>query len=190
MNFYISDLHFGHKNIIAFDNRPFQTVQEMDAALIRNWNEAVTDSDHVYILGDFIWGTAKHWPEILEQLNGNLHLVRGNHDIKMPMQPNVKKFFAEVCDYKELKDGDQHLVLSHYPMPVFKNMYYGWMHLYGHVHQTAEENMILHFLRTVEDYYEFPKRAFNVGCMLPYMDYRPRTLEEIVKGGQAYRSKT
>lgn len=186
MNFYISDLHFGHKNILAFDNRPFSSVEDMDAALVRNWNSRVAAGDHVYILGDFCWGKAKEWPPVLKQLAGNKHLIRGNHDLKQSMPWDVRKYFVEVADYKEIRDGDQHLVLCHYPMPVFKNMYYGWMHLYGHVHTTAEHNMVEYFCRTVESYYEFPQRAFNVGCMLPYMNYTPRTLAEIVEGGRQY----
>lgn len=186
MNFYISDLHFGHKNALAFDNRPFGTVDEMNQALIDNWNKTVTAADHVYILGDFCWGKAKDWPAVLQQLSGNKHLIRGNHDIRLPMQPDVRRYFVDVADYKEIKDGDQHLVLSHYPIVAFKNMYYGWMHLYGHVHVTTEEKMVSYFFRTVESYYDFPQRAFNVGCMLPYMNYTPRTLEEIVEGGRQY----
>ena len=83
--FYISDLHFGHKNIIAFDNRPFKTVEEMDEVLISNWNQTVSSGDHVYILGDLCWGKAKDWPAVLERLSGNKHLIRGNHDIPLPM---------------------------------------------------------------------------------------------------------
>ena len=184
MNYYISDTHFSHKNILAFDNRPFSSVEEMNETLIRNWNRVVTPEDTVYILGDFHWGKAKDWPAVLEQLTGHKQLIRGNHDLKMPVTPEVKKFFDDVKDYKEIKDGDQHLVLCHYPIPCFKNMYHGWMHLYGHVHTTSERNMTDHFFRTVEAYYEFPKMAFNVGCMMPYMDYTPRTLVEIVSANR------
>ena len=50
--FFISDLHFGHTNILAFDKRPWKTVEENDRELIRRWNEAVGMDDDVYILGD------------------------------------------------------------------------------------------------------------------------------------------
>lgn len=45
MNFYISDTHFGHQNIIRYDNRPFSTADEMDEALIDRWNDVVSDED-------------------------------------------------------------------------------------------------------------------------------------------------
>lgn len=80
MNFYISDLHFSHKNIIPYDNRPFFNLTEMHEALISNWNNAVKNEDSVYILGDFHWGKKKEWVETLKQLNEKKHLVFGNHD--------------------------------------------------------------------------------------------------------------
>ena len=47
MNLYISDLHFGHTNIIRFDHRPFADVEEMDWMLINFWNNRVQPEDHV-----------------------------------------------------------------------------------------------------------------------------------------------
>ena len=55
MIYYISDLHFGHRNVIGMDGRPFETIEEMDATLIRLWNERVTEGDDVYIVGDFAY---------------------------------------------------------------------------------------------------------------------------------------
>ena len=53
---YISDLHFGHANIIKIDKRPFSDVEEMNQKMIENWNNKVKSDDWVYILGDFCWG--------------------------------------------------------------------------------------------------------------------------------------
>lgn len=33
---YISDLHFGHSNIIRFDMRPFESTEEMDRELVKD----------------------------------------------------------------------------------------------------------------------------------------------------------
>jgi calcineurin-like phosphoesterase family protein len=69
MNYYIADTHFGHANIIHLCNRPFQNVDEMDDALIKNWNSRVTKKDTVYILGDFAF-KSKSPLEYFNQLNG------------------------------------------------------------------------------------------------------------------------
>ena len=52
--FFTGDLHFGHENVIAFDDRPFKSVEEMDAELIKRWNAKVGKDDFVYVLGDMI----------------------------------------------------------------------------------------------------------------------------------------
>lgn len=77
---FTSDLHFSHANIIKYCNRPFADVDEMNAALIRNWNEVVGPNDLVWNLGDVAMGNRKRIPEYRQQLNGRIHLVRGNHD--------------------------------------------------------------------------------------------------------------
>ncbi len=45
--FYISDWHYGHANVLAFDNRPFKTIEEMDNALVERWNAVVKPGDTV-----------------------------------------------------------------------------------------------------------------------------------------------
>ena len=58
MNYYIADLHFSHKNIVRFDNRPYDTIEQMNNDLIKRWNDVVTDRDDVYVLGDMFWDFA------------------------------------------------------------------------------------------------------------------------------------
>lgn len=60
MNYYISYLHFGHANVIGFDNRPFTDVDEMDRFLIDMRNARVRPEDNVYIVGDFSFRTGRN----------------------------------------------------------------------------------------------------------------------------------
>lgn len=171
--FYISDTHFGHKNILKYDNRPYFTVAEMDADLIKRWNNAVKSTDTVYHLGDFSWLKPAEESEILQQLNGTKILIRGNHDYK----PTAE--WAEVLPFAEIVDNGRHVILSHFPIASYKNMTHGYYHLYGHVHNSFEDGLFDAYRRAWEKHYEKQMRSFNVGCMNPLMDYTPRTLDEI-----------
>lgn len=177
-NFYIADWHYNHKNILDLDNRPFKDVEEMNKALVERWNNTVTNEDVVYSLGDMFWCNPDISMEIMDQLNGTKVLIRGNHDKK---NAALEKKFDKVADYLEIIDGKQHVVLSHYPIPCFKNHYYGWYHLYGHVHNSFEYNMMKRTKYLMEELYGKQCKMFNVGAMMSYMDYTPRTLDEIIK---------
>ena len=83
MNYFISDLHLGHKNCLKFDNRPFNTIEEQNDFIIKNWNKTITNLDDVYILGDISWYDANKTIDIFSRLNGRLHLIKGNHDGKL-----------------------------------------------------------------------------------------------------------
>lgn len=182
-NFYISDLHIGHENILRFDNRPFADVNEMNNKLIENWNARVRSDDTVYILGDFIWAKESEWPSIVGSLAGNKVLIRGNHDPKQ-FSAATRRMFQEITDLKEIKDSGKHVVMCHYPIPFFRAGFAptAFM-LYGHVHQTIEYEYIAKLRREVKanaTCYGTPNGNFiNVGCMMPYMDYTPRTLDLI-----------
>lgn len=178
---FISDLHFGHKNVLSFDNRPFSTIEEHDKALIERWNKRVAPEDTVWILGDISWYKSNKTIAILDQLNGYKCLIKGNHDGRFLKDLNARSRFGEILDYKDLvlADGRQ-VVLCHYPIPCFRNHYYGAYHLYGHVHSGFEHNMMEHVRHDMAALYDKPCNMYNVGCMMPYMDYAPRTLDEII----------
>jgi calcineurin-like phosphoesterase family protein len=89
--FFTSDHHFGHNNIIKYCNRPFENVDEMNAALIKRWNEKIPPDGDVYHLGDFALCHPEKLEEILDQLNGRIHLIIGNHDAAAL---NYKKSFV------------------------------------------------------------------------------------------------
>lgn len=39
--YFTSDLHFGHRAVLHYDDRPFHSVEEMDAEIIKRWNNKV-----------------------------------------------------------------------------------------------------------------------------------------------------
>lgn len=176
--FYIADWHYGHKNILAYDNRPFRTIEEMNAELVKRWNDTVSPEDTVYILGDMFWCKTSEAIRVLDFMHGKKILIRGNHD--RCKDAEFAKRFVKIADYLEIEDNGRHIVLCHYPIPCFRSHYHGWYHLYGHVHNSFEWNMMEHDRFLMEDLYEKPCLMYNVGAMIPYMDYTPRTLDEIV----------
>ena len=129
--FLVSDTHFGHGNICRFkrddgtDLRPWDDVFEMDEALVERWNSVVGPSDKVYHLGDV--AIPRRGLQVLERLNGNKVLIRGNHDIfKLS---DYAAYFRDVrgCHYL---DG---LILTHIPVhPDNLTRYRGNIH--GHLH--------------------------------------------------------
>ena len=184
--YFIADTHFGHKEALAFDNRCFRTIEEHDEILAQNWNDAVGLDDEVFILGDISWHNASRTIEIVRGLNGVKHFIVGNHDKKLLRNREFQSLFAEIRDYKELQLPERKgIVLSHYPIPCFNNHYYGWYHLYGHVHSSFEWNMMERVKYEMTALYDKPCEMFNCGVMMEYMNYRPRTLDEILAGQKA-----
>lgn len=93
MIFFISDTHFGHKNIIKHCSRPYETVEEMDEGLIEKWNRKVGKIDTVYIIGDFVWNKSKV-PYYAERLKGKKILIAGNHDETWTRKKDTLIFLA------------------------------------------------------------------------------------------------
>lgn len=185
MTYYISDLHFGHKNCMAYDNREFKSIEEHDEHLIESWNSVVGNEDDVWVLGDISWYNSTKTIEIFKRLNGVKHLVAGNHDKKLLRNSDIRKLFVEIVDYKEIVfDDGTGVVLCHYPIPCYNNHFRGWYHLYGHVHNSFEWQMMKQVQYQMRELYLKPSRMYNVGCMMDYMNYTPRTLKEIVEANE------
>ena len=172
-------------NILRFDQRPFVTVEEMEQVLISNWNSTVTNEDTVYILGDFCWGKEPEWIRILDKLNGNKVLIRGNHDLKN-MSANLKSKFVDINDYKEIDDNGRTVIMCHDPILAYKhNVDPNTFMLFGHVHNNTKESyLIIQFIKQIRQNYigNFDNRGqlVNVGCMMPWMNYTPRTLDYLI----------
>ncbi len=174
MYFYISDLHLDHKNVIKYDGRPFADCEEMQQTLIRNWNNAVAPNDNVYLLGDITWKNLTGLG-FLQQVKGKKYLILGNHD---RAKSELMKCFEWVKEYAVIQDGETDVVLCHYPIASWYNQFRGSVHLYGHVHNNPDYDAYLRYLEICDEM-GIPHECYNVGCMIPYMDYTPRTLEEI-----------
>ena len=177
MIYYIADLHFGHKNVLRFDNRPFADTDLMNEVMIQNWNACVKEEDTVYVLGDAFWKNEEESIRIMHRLNGHKHLILGNHD---RVCGRLRFHWESIEPYAEIKDGDTLVILSHYPTMFYKNQHYGAVMLYGHVHNTEEWQLIE---KWNHDLWErgIPSRMINVGCMMEYMGYTPRTLAELLR---------
>lgn len=132
--FFTSDTHFGHTNIMRYSNRPFESVQEMDAEIIRRWNEVVGPTDHVYHLGDFSFRKEGRIYEILMQLNGKIHFIWGNHDQTIQRSESLQGMFEWCRNYYELRHNGDKFILFHYPIFEWNKMHRGSYHLFGHVH--------------------------------------------------------
>lgn len=193
INLYISDLHFGCTN--SFEGRTL----EHDKLIIDNWNRIVTNKDDVWILGDIgRIGTNKeneYLCQCLSVLKGNKHLILGNHDHMKDIR--ISQLFTEICDYKKITDNFDgkayKLILSHYPILFWEGQHRGNIMLYGHLHESNEYTIYKECLGRVNEYFKDktlkgytdcpPAKAFNVGCSLPYINYTPRTLKEIIEKG-------
>ena len=137
MIFYISDPHLGHENIIKHCNRPFSCADEMDEAIIENWNTRVTNGDTVRIMGDLMFRNRKHPEEYLSRLKGKKHLIVGNHDKAWMKKVDLSRWFESVEMMTFFIDGDRKITMCHYPMMSwpFSN-HGGWM-IYGHIHENT-----------------------------------------------------
>ncbi len=176
MIFYIADMHFGHENVLRFDDRPFSEIGQMDETLVQNWNARVTDDDTVYVLGDAFWKNEENSVKILPQLNGHKHLIQGNHD---RVKGKLRLYWESIAQYAEINDENRLVILSHYPMLFYKSQHHGAAMLYGHVHNSREWQLVEKWKRE-QWALGIPCRLINVGCMLDYMHYTPRTLTELL----------
>ena len=80
MRFFTADLHLGHANIVSFCDRPFESVEDMNDALLANWADTVGEDDEIWVLGDVAMGRIAETLPSVAALPGRKHLVPGNHD--------------------------------------------------------------------------------------------------------------
>lgn len=164
--FLISDTHFGQESILTFKRsdgitplRSFSSMEEMNEVLIENWNKTVRPQDKIYHLGDF--SMHKKFIPILERLNGEKVLIRGNHDTdKLSV---YQKYFKDVRGSWQLDK----FLLTH--IPIHPNSLGRWKaNIHGHLHS----NNVM--IGNEED-----PRYINVSC--EQINYTPISLEDLNK---------
>lgn len=168
--FFTVDTHFGHKKILNWCKRPFNSIEENDEVLVSNWNNTVKRGDTVYHIGDFAMYKANGlddrmnaYRSIRGRLNGRIVLVLGNHD---KMSRDMYKMFSEVYEFgRIIKVNRQRIVLCHYPLRTWEGKEDNVWHLFGHVHGRFEH------LRN--------GMTFDVGVDVPEWGYSPVSFEKI-----------
>ena len=131
--FFISDPHFGHDNICKFLKadgtklRPFETAEEMDETIVKNWNSVVNSNDRVYVLGDI--AMKKVHISTIARCNGRKVLIPGNHDIYEAKE--YIKYFEDIRGVYVLPARDG--ILSHIPLHP-ESISRFKVNIHGHVH--------------------------------------------------------
>ena len=146
-NVYLtSDTHFNHGNIIKFCKRPFKDAEEMNQMLIENWNKKVPKDGIVFHLGDFAWGGYEAWKNIREQLNGEIILIKGNHEMKN-LTPKAEKELFKYSTWQMMVEIEgRKVLLNHFPYLCYSGVYRDAnaqvYQCFGHVHlsNVAERN--------------------------------------------------
>jgi calcineurin-like phosphoesterase family protein len=200
MNIWItSDTHFGHTNIAGpkISNwtsgyRDFNSVHEMNMALVDGINKYVKEDDILYHLGDWSFGGVHN---ILQFRNyivcKNVHLILGNHDQHIVDKEikyhdtsfNPIEIFSSVQDVLTLDIGKTKLFLSHYSHRVWLGSHKGVIHLYGHSHGSIPDygkSMDVGVDVAFKKFGEY--RPFNIGDITNIMS--KRTIEKIDHHGE------
>ena len=119
---------------MKYEKRPFGTTEEMDAHMIKQWNNIVSKKDTIIHAGDFAFAGAAYTRELVSQLNGYKILVLGNHDIGRTVTWWREAGFNEVSKYPICVD--EFFWISHAPMYLTEDMPY--VNCHGHLHSKMQ----------------------------------------------------
>lgn len=173
MIWFSSDFHYGHSNITGpkvsnwkSGYRDFDSVHEMNKCLTQTINKYVKQDDILYFLGDFAFGGHTNIPSYRYSLTcQTIHLVRGNHDTHID---KYKDMFASINDVMWCKERkDRPIFLSHYSHRVWHGSHKGYLHLYGHSHNSIPDH----------------GKSMDVGVDSAYKrtgEYRPFSIDEVI----------
>lgn len=205
MRYYISDLHYFHEKLNqAMDCRGFESLEAMHEYMISQWNGRVNKNDEVVILGDFSMGKAAETQEILTRLQGKKYLIVGNHDYYLNDKNFDRGLFQSIEYYNEMHDNNRKVILSHYPVMCYNGQNRvtnagnptTYM-LYGHVHNTLDEQLINYFQNVTRQTprqirKDMPQQGIPchmINCFCMFSDYVPLTLDEWIENDKKRREK-
>jgi calcineurin-like phosphoesterase family protein len=150
--YFTSDSHYSHSGICrgvshwseGIGTRDFQTLEEMNVAIVNGINSVVGEDDVLVHLGDWSFGGFDKIEEFRKKINcKNIYLFMGNHDhhiqndkdgirsifngvsklgtldIRIPCGKITKKLSFECC---------------HHPIASWDGLSMGRIHLHGHTH--------------------------------------------------------
>jgi calcineurin-like phosphoesterase family protein len=131
---FCADLHHSHPKIVDICNRPISR-EEHDEWLLREvFNKYVKKKDEVYILGDVSMAKRSIAEKWVARMNGNKHLILGNHDKSVEHLGNWSEI-KQIKDFTFSRENlNIHIALCHYPIASWNRKIHGSFHLYGHVH--------------------------------------------------------
>lgn len=135
MIYVTSDLHFYYASDPKVGKRRFQTAEEKNEFLVRQWNETVGEDDEVYLLGDVSDGNGEETGRILARLNGRKYLIIGNHDKYLDDPAFDPRLYVWTRQYYELRYQGEKFVLFHYPIEAWSGYLKDRIHLHGHLHR-------------------------------------------------------
>lgn len=144
MEYFSSDWHIAHKNILKYDNRDFKTIEDMNHHIISNATKQLKEGDKFYYLGDFCLGSMNVAEGCLKSLSytgAELFFIKGNHD-KSDMVKLYEKYgtyFGEKKTIKISHEGEIYMItLDHFANRVWDKSHHGSYHFYGHSHDGLE----------------------------------------------------
>lgn len=178
MIFFTSDLHFDHADVIGLCNRPFSSVEEMNAELVKRWNKIIRPDDTIYVLGDLTLGKYSDIYPIVTSLNGNRYLIRGNHD-KFTHSQYLRLGFKAIFQEVVFKQIGRTLRLSHYPYkPTGLHRIFAYKSELRFLDQRPlkrSNEILIH--GHCHGKYKFRNRSIHVG--VDAWNYRPVSLKEV-----------
>jgi calcineurin-like phosphoesterase family protein len=182
--FLVSDTHFGHTGVCRFTRndgvtklRPWDDADEMDEAMVKAWNERVKPTDKVYHLGDVV--IARKALKIMERLNGDKVLIRGNHDIYK--DEDYSKYFRSIRAYHVMNG----MILSHIPLHSDSMGRFG-TNIHGHTHANRVKRARGVDARTGEVLYsDVNDVRYHCVCVEQTPDFAPILFEDVIKNIEA-----